>query len=346
MTRTRGMALLWVLMLIGLSLGLVAASLAVSRMAVTTSVATLERADGLFYAEAAAELAVSHIRQNADMHGNLRPEAALSLSGLLLATDVSMRYEADLSAFNSVGDHARSVVVKVWPSDVGGEALRPFVARATLRRDLTVSEWYVLDHELSVWRAGQNELPRFASCAAAMPRVTSVGGSRVSNTLQWSLESSSALPEQVRISWIDFRSGPQQTLAPTLTALQAQVTTPVVASESARPVRVVYLLEAVFDGRVVDACTVEVVTGRVFFESSPAQLCAPGDTVQVVWDANASAGVQLRLRDGGVTTLVSGESVGSRSVPVTREPGKARLELVLPSGLGGTQTIRLRDGGC
>lgn len=346
MTRTRGMALLWVLMLIGLSLGLAAASLAVSRMAVTTSVATLERADGLFYAEAAAELAVSHIRQNSDMHGNLRPEAAVSLSGLLPATDVSMRYEADLSTFNSVGDHARSVVVRVWSSGVGGEALRPFVARATLRRDLTVSEWFVLDHELSTWRAGPNELPRFTSCTAATPRVTSIGGPRANNTLRWSLGSLSARPDQVLISWHDFRSGPQQTQAPTLTALQAQVTTPLVASASDRPVRVVYLLEAVFDERVVDACTVEVVTGRVFFESSPAQLCARGDTVQVVWDVNASSDVQLRLRDGSSTTVVSSESMGSRSVPVTRDPGKARLELVLPSSLGGTQTIRLREGGC
>lgn len=346
MTSSRGSALLWVLILIGLSLSLAAASLAVSRMAVSTSVITLERADGLSYAEAAAELAVSHVRQNSDMHGHLRPGAARTLSGSLPATDVSMRFEADLSAFNSAGDHARSVVVRVWPSDVAGVELRPFVARATLRRDLTVSEWFVLDHELSVWRAGPNELPRFASCSAETPRVTSLGDSRIDNILRWSLEPLSAQPDEVRVTWSDFRSGPQQTQAPIVTALEAQVTTPVLASGSDRPVRVVYLLEAVFDERVVDACTVEVVTGRVFFESSPARLCAPGDTVQVVWDVNASAGVQVRLRDGSANTLVSSESVGSRSVPVTRDPGKARLELVLPSSLGGTQTIRLRDGGC
>lgn len=334
MKGTRGMALLWVLLLIGLSLGLAAASLAVSRMTITTSVVTLERADGLFYAEAAAELAVSHIRQNSDMYGNLRPDAALSLSGVLPATDVSMRFEADLSSFNTAGDHARSVLVRVWPSNVDGEALRPFTARATLRRDLTVSEWYVLDSEPGEWRAGSHDIPQFASCSAATPRVTAVGGTRVSNTIRWSLESLSARPDAVWISWQDPRDGLQRKLAPTVTSLQAPVTTPLVASASAKPERVLYTLEAMFDGRVVDSCVVEVVSGRAYFEVLSGDVCANNDTVVVHWDVNASSGVELRLRAPGSSTTLARATTGSLAVPVPDVNRKPRLELVVPAGVG------------
>jgi len=335
MTSSRGMALLWVLLLVGLSLGLTAASLAVSRMVVTTSVVTLERADGMFYAEAAAELAVSHIRQNSDLRGRLRPGAALTLSGSLPAVDVSMRYETDLSEFNSIGAHARSALVRVWPSNLSGETTQPFVARATLRHDLTVAEWYVLDHEPGPWGAGKHDLPSFASCSASTPRVTAVSGSQVINTISWELAPLSSAPDEVRVSWLDFRQGGRQTQAVAGTGLQARVSTPLVSSSSARPERVEYVLELVFDERVVDSCVVEVVSGGVYFDVSPTRVCANGDTVRVVWDVNSSSGVELRLRQGGSTTVVSRASVGSLSVPVPDVLRKPRLELMVPSELGG-----------
>lgn len=334
MTSSRGSALLWVLLLIGLSLGLAAASLAVSRMAVNTSVITLERADGLFYAEAAAELAVSHVRQNSDMLGNLRPSAARSLSGSLPATDVNMRFEADLSGFNSAGDHARSLLVRVWPSSSGVEGVHPFVARATLRSDLSVAEWYVLDHAPGDWRAGEHHLPRFASCSTFYPRITMTGGGRLGNVLRWAWVEGSAQPDAVRV----VRPG-QDTLVLAGDVTEATGMTPLVGPDTAPLIRVSYVFEAVFEGRVVDVCVADVVSGRSFFRVSPASVCAANDTVQVEWDVNVSSGVELVLRGTtGGPKVLSRESVGALAVPIPRVTSNTVIELVAPRGVGGTRT--------
>lgn len=355
MTSSRGAALLWVLLLIGLSLGLAAASLAVSRMTVTTSVVTLERADGMFYAEAAAELVVSHVRQNSDMHGILLPSSPVTLSGLLPGLDVRMRFEADLSEYNTTGNRARSFVVLVWPDGVARSEARPFAARATLRSDLSVAEWFVLDNYSDdyarYWEAGRHGLPKFTACSATSPRVTSVGSSAASNTLRWSFDASAARPDSVRVTWGDFRQGSNRELVAAGSAAQLGVTTPVVRTATDRPERVSYLLEAVFEGRVVDACVVEVVSGRAFFEVSPTRVCRELDTVVVAWDVNAGSGVEVRLelRGGGggggrSTTVLSRGSVGSLSVPIERLGGNSRVELVMPSTLGAARTVSLSHG--
>lgn len=353
MTSSRGSALLWVLLLIGLSIGLAAAALAVSRMTVTASMVTLERADGMFYAEAAAELVVSHVRQNSDLDGRLRQNTTTRLTGVLPGADVRMRYEADLSEFNTnLNSRARSFLVTVWPDGVQRSEARPFVARATLRTDLSVAEWFVLENYeesyASSWQAGDHDLPRFATCSASTPRVTTVGNSAASNTLRWSFESGTAQPDTVRVTWKDFHQGANREVTAAGTAAQLGVTTPVVRTQNDRPERVSYLLEAVFEGRVVDACVVEVVSGRAYFSVSPTRVCRPDDTVVVSWDVNAASGVQVRSRTtfGGSQNL-STAPVGSISVAVRPDlllyP---HIELVMPASLGGTRSVQLAAGGC
>lgn len=336
MRGARGVALLWVLALAGAAVALAAGALAVSRMTVTTSSVARSRADGLQYAAAAAEAVASHVRQNADLSGALRPGAARSVTGDLPHVEVGARFEADLSGYDPGGANGRSFLVRVFPA---GEAL-PFTARVTLRSDLTVAEWFVLDHEPGSWIAGEQDLPRFASCSAATSRVTSVGATPVSNTIRWSIASGTPAPDEVRVSWRDFRAGVDRSVAATGAATQAPVTTPLVSSGTVRPERVVYDLEAVFDGVVVDECAVEVVTGRSYLDVSPQAVCAPNDTVRVSWDVNAASGVQVVLVVGGSSNVKSSVSADSLSIPIPNG-SNPRIELRAPASVGGTRAVAL-----
>lgn|GEM_PF-4049503 len=337
MRGARGVALLWVLALAGAAVALAAGALAVSRMTVTTSSVARSRADGLQYAAAAAEAVASHVRQNADLSGALRPGAARSVTGDLPHVEVGARFEADLSGYDPGGANGRSFLVRVFPA---GEAL-PFTARVTLRSDLTVSEWFVLDHEVSSWTPGEQGVPRFASCSAAVARVTAVGsGSPAANAVTWAFAPSTPAPDEVRVSWRDLRAGLDRSVTVPGGASQAEVSTPLLASGSARPERVVYSLEALFDGVVVDECAAVVVTGRSFFEVSPQSVCAANDSVRVAWDVNAASGVQVVLVVGGGSSVKSTASAGSISVAVP-SGANPRVELRAPADVGGTRAVAL-----
>lgn len=115
--------------------------------------------------------------------------------------------------------------------------------------------------------------------------------------------------------------------------------TPLVGPDTAPLIRVSYVFEAVFEGRVVDVCVADVVSGRSFFRVSPASVCAANDTVQVEWDVNVSSGVELVLRGTtGGPKVLSRESVGALAVPIPRVTSNTVIELVAPRGVGGTRT--------
>lgn len=336
MRRASGVALLWVLVLAGVSVALAAGALAVSRMTVVTSAAALSRADGLRFAEAAAEAVASHVRQNAGLRGALRPGAARVLWGDLPSVEVGARFEADLTGYDPDGPSGRSFLVRVWRD---GEVL-PFAALVTLRSDLTVAEWFVLDHAVSSWSPREQDLPTFASCAAVTPRVTSVGATPVSNTIRWSIASGTPAPDEVRVSWFDFRAGVQREVSVAGDAGEVAVSTPLVSSGTTRPQRVAYHLVAVFDGNVADECVAEVVSGRSFLDVAPLTVCAVGDTVRVTWDVNAASGVQLALTWGGGSSVESTASAGSLSIAVP-SVSNPRVELRVPAGVGDGRTVSL-----
>ena len=346
MKRARdGAAMLWLLVLLGLTVTIVGASLSVSRSALQNRVTTLERTDGMFYAEVAVERAVAFLRQNTNIGGELTSSREF-ITGNFSTTGAPMRYRIDLGNYNSTGPLARSIMVTVTPDSAYGPA-RPLVARTRLREDLSVGEWFVLDHDPGNPTSAAYALPKFASCTAVSPRVTS-GSTRVSNEVRWSWGNSER-PDRVRVSWRDFRAGSNRSVEATASQLasgKAGVTTPFPRSPYA-PVDVPYTLEAFFEGRLVDSCVVDVVSGRFEYEVHPRSVCSFGDTVTVTWRANAAdSQVQVRTveRYFPFTTRriprASGES-GSLAIPVVRTSGGTLLlyqvELIFPSSVGGTQ---------
>lgn len=353
MRGARGTAFMWLLVLLSLSTVVVSASLWVSRAMVRDRQVALERADGLFYAGVALERGVAFLRQHTDFAGRYVGPVP-SLSGSVLVDGLPVAFVIDLSQFNAAGSAARSVLVTVTPSGVLGGDGRSFSARARLRPDLSVGEWFVVDAALPVSSAPPPTLPLFASCSASTPRLSTVAV-RSANRVDWSWGTSER-PDSVRVRWFDFRSGSEQVVTVSGSALSANVTTPFPAVAPYAPVTVPYRVEALFEGRVVDSCVVDVVSGRYAFEVLSPNPCATGDSVVVRWDANADSGV--RLVYGRVSILGSLESLtvastqprGSVVIPA---PARVLLywELLLrlegPSSLGLPATLRIPLGsGC
>lgn len=345
-----GAALLWLLLLIGFSITIVAASLSVSRSSLWSRTTTLERADGLFYAEVALEQAMTFVRQNTAASGRLHAGTRRVHQGTLPTSGVPMRYLVDLRDYNSVTNRARTINVTITPEPSDGSEARPFTARARLREDLTVGEWFVMDHEVGDPTSPAYSLPKFASCSAEYARVTSGGaGGFVGNEVRWSFANEER-PDEIRISWHDFRRNREESLSASGASLagasgSSSVRTPWPSSPS-EPVDVPYLLEAVFEGRVVDSCVVDVVSGKALLEVHPTTVCAWGDTVTVTWRGNTDAYIRVDSVEQyfPFTTRriprADGES-GSVAIPIVRTSGNPLLyyqvKVRFPSSIGGTR---------
>jgi hypothetical protein len=347
MRRSRGVALMWLLLLFGLGALTVVAALGWSRANVRARVTTVERADALFYADAVAERAVAFLRANTNISGALT-SSTTQLTGTLPTTGVPMAYVIDFSSYNSTGALQRSFVVRITPQTPYGGAGRTFVARARLRPDLSVGEWLVLDHAPVAPSTVAPTLPTFASCGATIPRVTS-GSGLVSNSITWSW-ATAARPDRMIVEWHDglvLRSVTVPASSLTAASGSVAVTTPYPAS--GEPQSFEYRLRPffeAFDGveREVDACLVTVESGRFYFSVQPLSVCALNDTVIVHWRVNADSGVSVVRRSGTTTTTMSTATSGS--MPVAVNASSITIELRMPGSIGTTQALTITVGGC
>lgn len=251
-----------------------------------------------------------------------------------------------------VGVGTRSVLVTLTLSDALGGAMRSFSARARLREDLSVGEWFVLDAPLPASVAAAPTLPRFAACSASPERVTSPGSPL---QLQWSFAAGES-PDEVLVRWSPPGAQAQlERLSGAAVSVRVPAAFP--ASSPHAPVSVPYRIEAWFEGRVVDACVVDVVSGQHSFELLSSATCVAGDSVLVRWDVNAASGVRVvhgRLRQGSTAlesvTVASRSSSGSVVIPAPAAQGvwnRLGVRLEGPSSLGLPRTIAVPLGtGC
>jgi hypothetical protein len=338
--RRRGSAFLWVFVVLILGALVVTASLAISRQNTRDRVVTLERADGLAYAGLAAEVAIALVREHTNFVGAYSGPA--EVRGSLNPYGSRMDYVVDLSSFDAADPARRSLRVVVTP-DVERGAVRPFVAVARLRPNLSVGDWVVVDYDAPVVAVNAPGLPSFASCTAQTLRVVGAGASpaaQYDNVISWVYENA-VVPDRVVVSWLDFRSGdPVVVTVNTLldeSVVSVGVLTPFPAVDARgffAPRSVPYLLSMFFEGKLVDSCVVDVTSGRfeVVLVHPPVgvPLCFEGDTVTVRWRFNVDSGVLAGFSRGGSL---------SYSIPVGEFGSR---EFVLPGGAGSEFRVGFR----